>query len=651
MGLKVLVFGGTQFMGRITVEALLKEGHEVIMINRGRTASPFGNHRAGLTTVRCDRMGDREKFKTVVREQGRVDAVIDFVGFQEVYLADAVEALTTEHPDGRKTCSTKHYIFLSTDSVYWAQKVPTADRRISEESVEDFTPPEFDEHMMYCKKTSLGEYQIRYGGNKLGCERVLEEAWKSASFPFTTLRLPDVYGPYDNLGGFWELVNTIEERRPVATLIPPERMRPRNGKDLNNPDSHHFSWAFAEDVRDAILASLQKGPEVYGMTMNVAHEESVNLRDTAQMIGEALGLGANAVRFDPKREASLPSTDFGGLDISRALRLLRPWRPTPIRQSVQKAVRWFTANKENRRYHRLVHREPRSYDSTGTRRVSCAVREVKTVWAEAPEKAAALFEGPVLLSDSMPGFTGHGVLSFMQRLMDEVGQHQVAAEVQRGTEVERQTHPLRHFAGHLLPQSEHTAAYRLDSADVLAETTLLPQMCSPVGAGSEADQGRSLDRPPRRLLLGGVGARSGFGRSQHVGMWDCSLLGRRKWRIFPPDTPMHALCADGPESSPVDVFTQGPDVIAVAQRFGGFSPPVCWEAEQCMGDAVVIPPGWWFQTYDDDRTLSLRARYIAAAAANSTGGYGSYSIANGVPKAPFVDDPNDPEVIEFELVD
>ena len=39
---KVLVMGGTQFMGRTMVDRLLKEGDDVTILNRGKTPSPFG---------------------------------------------------------------------------------------------------------------------------------------------------------------------------------------------------------------------------------------------------------------------------------------------------------------------------------------------------------------------------------------------------------------------------------------------------------------------------------------------------------------------------------------------------------------------------------------------------------------------------------
>jgi hypothetical protein len=41
-GANVLVLGGTQFMGRLMIDALLAAGHRVTMSNRGVSANPFG---------------------------------------------------------------------------------------------------------------------------------------------------------------------------------------------------------------------------------------------------------------------------------------------------------------------------------------------------------------------------------------------------------------------------------------------------------------------------------------------------------------------------------------------------------------------------------------------------------------------------------
>lgn len=652
--MRLLVIGGTQFMGRLTVEALLQEGHEVVLLNRGRTANPFEG-RQRLKSIKCDRMGGREHFRDVVRDVGNTDAVIDFIGFQEPYVQDTLEALTLD-AGGKKGFATRHYIFVSTDSVYWAQKIPCGDERLPEDVAEDFSTQEFDRHLDYCKLTALGEYQLRYGGNKLGCERLLQETWEADGFPYTILRLPDVYGQYDNLGGFWDLVLAIEMRRPIPVQMQPGRIRTRDGQDAGDPATRRFSWVFAEDVSDAILACLSKGKEVHGKSMHIAHEEAVNLRETAVMIAEAMDVRATALRFDDRRPAALPSTDFGALDVSRALRLLRPWRPTTMRQAVQRSVKWFLSSKYNRRYHRLVHRELRYYDETTVCPFKTFMCELRSCWVGDPEKAAHLEEGPVVLVDSLPNFTGQSVLGFMQRLMDQVGDIQIDCEVQRGAEVERQSWALRHFAGHLLQQSQHTAAYRLLGSRALESTDLLPELESPLADVRRDEAGSPA---PRLLHLGGAGARTALRRvpsgnaAGSRGFWDCALLGRRKWRLFPPDTPPTALCVSNKsDESPVDVFTCGPDMAMVQLEHRAFAPAVCWEYEQTMGDAVVVPNGWWYQTYDDDRTLSISATYGAALGSAADSGKpaaGRQVLEQGPVGSRCRAD--SPEVMEWDVVD
>ena len=43
--MRVLVVGGTQFIGRATVRALLDTGHSVTVLNRGKPIRPSGDSR------------------------------------------------------------------------------------------------------------------------------------------------------------------------------------------------------------------------------------------------------------------------------------------------------------------------------------------------------------------------------------------------------------------------------------------------------------------------------------------------------------------------------------------------------------------------------------------------------------------------------
>eukprot|EP00401_Gymnodinium_catenatum_P022706 CAMPEP_0117587242 /NCGR_PEP_ID=MMETSP0784-20121206/69186_1 /TAXON_ID=39447 /ORGANISM="" /LENGTH=79 /DNA_ID=CAMNT_0005388467 /DNA_START=102 /DNA_END=341 /DNA_ORIENTATION=+ len=79
-----------------------------------------------------------------------------------------------------------------------------------------------------------------------------------------------------------------------------------------------------------------------------------------------------------------------------------------------------------------------------------------------------------------------------------------------------------------------------------------------------------------------------------------------------------------------------------------------------MGEAVVVPDGWWYQSYDDDRTLSVSARYrgYATAAPTSAAAPAATPIVAMVAAATRPNAAPDPisqnegvEVVDFELVD
>jgi 2'-hydroxyisoflavone reductase len=97
--MRLLVLGGTQFVGRAVAEAALERGHELTLFNRGRTNPglfPDAEHLTG------DRGGDLSAL------EGRsFDAVIDTSGYAPEAVRASVDALPRAH-----------YVFVSTISVY-----------------------------------------------------------------------------------------------------------------------------------------------------------------------------------------------------------------------------------------------------------------------------------------------------------------------------------------------------------------------------------------------------------------------------------------------------------------------------------------------------------------------------------------------------
>ncbi len=100
---KVLVLGGTQFVGRVLVEQLLKRGgYEVVLFNRGKTNPQLFPELRKI-------VGNRETddlFQTCSEDW---DAVIDING----YYPNTLQAYAS-----RIQPHCKRYIFISTASVY-----------------------------------------------------------------------------------------------------------------------------------------------------------------------------------------------------------------------------------------------------------------------------------------------------------------------------------------------------------------------------------------------------------------------------------------------------------------------------------------------------------------------------------------------------
>jgi 2'-hydroxyisoflavone reductase len=96
---KLLVLGGTQFLGRAAVEAALERGHEVTLFNRGETNPELFPEAERLR-------GDRA---TDALPDGSWEAVIDTSGYVPAVVRRSAEALRD---------SVERYLFVSSISVY-----------------------------------------------------------------------------------------------------------------------------------------------------------------------------------------------------------------------------------------------------------------------------------------------------------------------------------------------------------------------------------------------------------------------------------------------------------------------------------------------------------------------------------------------------
>lgn len=187
--MKTLILGGSTFVGRRMVDLLVREGHDVAVLNRGKTASALP---PGVSRI----VGDRTSTESMraALDGTEWDAVIDVSGFVMAAGGGEFEELLGLL-DGRVGA----YVFVSSIMAYapsgvmpWLESAPTTSDPIT-----------------------------TYGGFKAHAERAILERHAATGFPGSVARPAAIYGPDNNIHDM-ETAMFLRLRRGLPILLPHE---------------------------------------------------------------------------------------------------------------------------------------------------------------------------------------------------------------------------------------------------------------------------------------------------------------------------------------------------------------------------------------------------------------------------------------------
>jgi 2'-hydroxyisoflavone reductase len=189
---KLLVLGGTRFLGRAVVEDALARGHQVTLFNRGETNSELFPEAEKL---RGDRSADLSQLS------GRSwDAVIDPSGYVPHVVRASAELLAD---------AVDHYVFISSISAYADQSGPNdEDSRLAE--LGDWPADEL----------VMTEEGGNYGPLKVLCEQAVAEVFSNRH---ATIRSGLLVGAHDPTGRFTYWPHRVARGGDVLAPGPPER--------------------------------------------------------------------------------------------------------------------------------------------------------------------------------------------------------------------------------------------------------------------------------------------------------------------------------------------------------------------------------------------------------------------------------------------
>lgn len=255
---KVLVLGGSVFIGKAIANRFIKNGDEVYVLNRGNNPCP-----KGANQLIADR-NNEDMFNKVIGEN-YFDIVIDGSAYTPLQTKIAIKKLNSS--------SLKHYIHISTATVYQ----------------EDQPMPYKEDE----SKIGIAKSWGNYSENKYMCEQLLFSEYKESNLPITIVRPFYVYGPENALDRESYVFSRLINNKPIVV--------PGKGKCK-------IQFGHVDDLCDAILKISQTNKSI-GSAYNVSGEEIVTFEDWINACGKALQIKPNMILINAK-EYSLKARDW-----------------------------------------------------------------------------------------------------------------------------------------------------------------------------------------------------------------------------------------------------------------------------------------------------------------------------------------------------
>lgn len=266
-GARILIVGGSGFMGRPVARALRAAGHHVTVMSRGER--PVSEADETLTADRRDpgSIG-------AALEHRHFDLTVDFLAYD----AEDVEQLLTI-----PYASLGRYVLISTGQVYMVTEGPAMPFREEARDAPLGTMPPAD---------SPDRPGWDYGVGKRRAEQSLRTLGATHGVRSTSLRLPIVQGDGDSSFRLWAWLERMLDGGPL--LLPEGGSRPVR-----------FVWS--GDVARAVVR-LVEGPPPASPAYNLCQPDVLPLRGFLERCAHAAGLAPRFV------DATWEEIDAAGID-------------------------------------------------------------------------------------------------------------------------------------------------------------------------------------------------------------------------------------------------------------------------------------------------------------------------------------------------
>ncbi|MGH9172217.1 MAG: NAD-dependent epimerase/dehydratase family protein [Acidimicrobiales bacterium] len=303
--MRILIVGGTSFVGRHITEHALAAGHEVTLFNRGQT-------NAGAFSQVSHVQGDRNQGIAGLAglEGKQFDATIDVCAYVPARVRDLLGVLGG---------GVGHYTFISTISVY-----------------PDDTPAGFDESAHLLAPSYGDELRMEdYGALKVGCEQAAVEILGNG---VCIVRPGYVIGPHDPTGRFTYWVERVA--------------RAAGGSMLGGAAEQPLQAIDGRDLASFTLGLVESQDS--GGFNATAPDPAPTFDSVLRQVADGVGAPFPAVEWLGKEHDLLPLTQapesYGLMqaDLAKGRRHGLAWRP--LAASARDLLEWVTRSRADGSY-------------------------------------------------------------------------------------------------------------------------------------------------------------------------------------------------------------------------------------------------------------------------------------------------------------
>jgi nucleoside-diphosphate-sugar epimerase len=242
--MRILIMGGTRFIGVYLTKELVKQGHEVVLFNRGNKPAPID----GIKQIHGDRQDSNQLKEKLASES--FDAVFDNNGRELSDTQPLVEIFKNQ---------VKHFVYVSSAGVY----------------LKSDQMPHIEGDKVDPNSRHKGKFET---------ETYLEKS----DIPWTSIRPTYIYGPqnYNDLEAWF--FDRIVRNRPIPI--------PGNGL-------HFTQFGHVQDLVTG-MASVLGNEQAIGQIYNISGQRYVTFDGLAKACAIAAGKSVddiNIVHYDPKQ--------------------------------------------------------------------------------------------------------------------------------------------------------------------------------------------------------------------------------------------------------------------------------------------------------------------------------------------------------------